>query len=42
MVAHDIVVRALVSDDPTLEDAEAAEAHVEDDSVGGGLRRGRS
>jgi RNA polymerase primary sigma factor len=33
MVAHDVVVRALVSDDPTWEDAEAAEAHVEDDSA---------
>ena len=33
MVAHDVVVRLLVSDDPTWEEAEAAEAHVEDDSA---------
>ncbi len=34
MVAHaNVVVRALVSDDPTWEDADAAEAPVEDDSA---------
>src|SRR2546430_8024170 len=33
MVAHADVVRALVSDDPTWEDADAAEAPVEDDSA---------
>jgi Sigma-70 factor, region 1.2 len=34
MVAHDdVVFRALVSDDPTWEDADAAEAPVEDDSA---------
>jgi RNA polymerase primary sigma factor len=34
MVVHaDVVVRALVSDDPTWEDADAAEAPVEDDSA---------
>ena len=34
MVAHDDdVFRALVSDDPTWEDADAADVHVEDDSA---------